>query len=71
MASFTDYMTLKEAAEKWGLSTRTLTYKVVAGRIPGVIKKSNLWFIPVSAEKPEDRRKYNYRRPKKDMGDDA
>ena len=49
---------MRVAAELWGLSTRTLTYKVVAGRIPGVIKKGSLWFITATAEKPEDRRKY-------------
>ena len=65
MVRFVDYITIKEASEKWGMSTRTLTYKVVAGRIEGAIKKGNLWLLPAKAEKPEDRRKYNYRRPPK------
>ena len=63
---FSDYITIKEAAEKWGVSTRAITYHVVAGRIPGVIKIGNMWLIPATAPKPEDLRKYNYRRqPKK------
>ena len=60
-----DYITIKEASEKWGVSTRAITYQVVAGRIPGAVKKADLWLLPASAEKPEDRRKYNYRRLKK------
>lgn len=51
-----DYITIKEAAEKWGVSTRAVTYHVVAGRISGAIKKGNLWLIPTSAPKPADRR---------------
>jgi hypothetical protein len=61
-----DYITIKEASEKWGVSTRAITYQVVAGRIPGAEKKGNLWLLPASAPKPEDLRKYNHRRPKKE-----
>ena len=60
-----DYITIKEAAEKWGVSTRAITYHVVAGRIPGVIKKASVWLIPVDAQKPADGRKNNRRQPKK------
>ena len=62
---FSDFITAKEASEKWGVGTRAIIYSIVAGRIPGSFKKGNLWLIPASAEKPEDLRKYNYRRPKK------
>ena len=51
-----DYITIKEAAEKWSVSTRAVTYHVVAGRIPGAVKKGNLWLIPACAPKPADRR---------------
>lgn len=51
-----DYITIKEASEKWGVTTRAITYQVVAGLIPGTIKKGNLWLIPASATKPADRR---------------
>jgi hypothetical protein len=59
-----DYITIKEASEKWGVSTRAILYHVVAGRIPGAVKKADLWLIPTSTEKPEDRRKYNRRQLK-------
>ena len=55
-----EYMTIIEASEKWGISGRMVTYYCVAGRIPGVIRKGNMWLIPVDAEKPFDgRRKKN------------
>jgi hypothetical protein len=60
---FSDYITIKEASEKWGVGTRQITYQVVAGRIPGAMKKGNLWLLPMSAKKPEDLRKYNKRQP--------
>ena len=62
---FSDYITIKEAAEKWGVSTRAITYHVVAGRIPGVIKKASVWLIPADADKPADGRVNNRRQPKK------
>ena len=34
-----EYLTIKEAGEKWGISGRMVTYHCVAGRIPGVIRK--------------------------------
>ena len=52
-----DYITVKEAARKWGVSTRSITYHLVDGRIPGAVKKGNLWLIPIVAEKPIDLRK--------------
>ena len=52
-----DYLTIKEAGEKWGISGRMVTYYCVAGRIPGVIRKGNMWLIPVDTEKPKDGRK--------------
>lgn len=56
-----EYITVSEAAEKWGVSGRSITYHLVAGRIPDAVKKGNLWLIPCEAPKPDDGRK----RPKK------
>lgn len=33
-----DYMTLKEASEKWGISTRMINYYCTEGRIPRCCK---------------------------------
>ena len=51
-----DYMTLKEASEKWGISARMINYYCAAGRIPGAVKIATIWLIPKDAEKPADRR---------------
>lgn len=52
-----DYITVREAAQKWGVSTRSITYHLVAGRIPGAVKKGNLWLIPAATERPADLRR--------------
>ena len=43
-----DYMTLKEASEKWGITPR---------RIPGAMKMATIWLIPKTAQKPMDGRR--------------
>ena len=52
-----DYMTLKEASEKWGVSSRQVNYYCVEGRIPGAVKMAGVWLIPKEAEKPMDKRR--------------
>ena len=52
-----DYMTLKEVAEKWGVTPRRVNYYCAAGRIPGAVKMAGVWLIPKTAEKPLDRRR--------------
>ncbi|HHV75678.1 MAG TPA: helix-turn-helix domain-containing protein [Thermoanaerobacterium sp.] len=51
-----DYMTVKEAAEKWGIGSRMVTLYCADGRIKGAEKIGNMWLIPKDAEKPEDGR---------------
>ena len=51
-----DYMTLKETAEKWGVTPRRVNYSCADGRIPGAVKMATIWLIPKDAEKPADRR---------------
>jgi hypothetical protein len=51
-----NYLTVKEAGEKWGITARMVTYYCVAERITGAIKKGNLWLVPANAEKPKDGR---------------
>ena len=51
-----DYMTLKEAAEKWGVTPRRVNYYCAAGRIPGAVKMAGVWLIPQETAKPADRR---------------
>ena len=51
-----DYMTLKQAGEKWGISPRMINYYCSAGRIAGAEKMGTVWWIPKDAEKPIDGR---------------
>ena len=51
-----DYMTLKEASEKWGVTPRQINYLCASGRIPGAVKMAGVWLIPNTAEKPVDGR---------------
>lgn len=49
-----DYMTLKEASEKWVVSPRWINYYCADGRIPGAVKMAAIWLIPKDARKPID-----------------
>ncbi len=61
-----EYITLKQASEKWGISPRMINYYCSAGRIAGAEKMGTVWLIPKDAEKPADnryktvRRRYHY-----------
>jgi len=50
------YMTVKEAAAKWGISDRRIRVLCSEGKIPGAYQEGRGWKIPVDAEKPADRR---------------
>ena len=50
------YMTLKEAAENWGIGDRRINTLCLEGRIEGASKIGNLWVIPVDTPKPDDNR---------------
>ena len=51
-----DYMTLKEAGQKWNVTPRQVNYLFSGGRIPGAVKMAGVWLIPKNAEKPIDGR---------------
>lgn len=51
-----NYMTVKEAGEKWGIGSRMVTLYCADGRIKGAEKIGIMWLIPKDAEKPEDGR---------------
>ena len=46
------YMTVSEAAAKWGLTARSVQLHCLKGNIPGVNLKGKAWQIPAEAEKP-------------------
>ena len=51
-----DYMTLKEAAEKWGVTPRRINYYCDGGCVSGGVQMVIIWLIFMYAEKPTDRR---------------
>ena len=51
-----EYMTVKEAAERWGITPRRVQLLCVQGRIEGAAKYASVWAIPKGAAKPKDER---------------
>lgn len=51
-----EYITVGEAAEKWGISSRLVQKYCAEGRIEGVVKFGKSWGIPSNAQKPQDPR---------------
>ena len=51
-----DYITLKKANERWGVSARQRNYYCATNRIPGAVKMATLWLIPRDAKYPVDGR---------------
>ena len=50
------YMTVKQAAEKWGISDRRVRILCAKGKISGAYQEGRGWKIPVNAVKPTDGR---------------
>lgn len=50
------YMTVKQAAEKWGISDRRVRILCAEGKISGAYQEGRGWKIPVNAVKPADGR---------------
>ena len=51
-----EFMTTKEATQKWNISERRIRKLLKEGRIEGAVKNGNSWNIPTDALKPVDRR---------------
>jgi hypothetical protein len=51
-----EYLSLRQTAEKWGLSVRRVQTLCITDRIPGAKKIGSFWVIPEDAEKPKDAR---------------
>lgn len=51
-----EFMTIKEASERWNLSIRRIEILCTEGRIDGAQKFGTVWAIPKESEKPADAR---------------
>lgn len=49
-------MSVKQAAELWGISTRRVRELCSQGKVPGAMQHGRLWQIPVDTVKPSDSR---------------
>lgn len=51
-----EYITIQDAAKKWGISCRRIQVLCSEGRLAGCKKFGRQWAIPSDIEKPEDAR---------------
>ena len=51
-----DYLSIRQTAEKWGISGRRIQRLCSDGRILGAMKIGSYWAIPADAVKPDDAR---------------
>lgn len=52
-----NYISVREAAQKWGISERRVQKLCEGNRIDGIQRFGRSWMIPKVAEKPIDLRK--------------
>lgn len=57
------YLSIRETAEKWGVSERRVNQYCSQGRIPGAERFGGSWAIPEGAEKPGDPRRQRQEPP--------
>ncbi len=50
------YITVEEAAEKWGVSPRQVQILCKENRVDGAMRMSRIWIIPENAQKPTSNR---------------
>lgn len=55
-----EYMSAREAADKWGISQRRVAVLCSENRIAQATMVGNMWIIPSNAEKPVDARSLRY-----------
>lgn len=59
------YITVKEAAGKWGITERRIQKLCEEGRIDGLQRFGRSWMIPEDARKPNDLRRQKRIKSKK------
>jgi len=57
-----DYISVSQAAAKWGVSDRRVHKLLEENRIDGALRFGQAWMIPKDAEKPADARKMRYKK---------
>ena len=55
-----DYDSVKEVAEKWQVSQRSVRNYCSQGRVEEALLEGKNWKIPSGAEKPQRKRRYSH-----------
>lgn len=55
------YMTVQEAAKKWGVTPRQVQILCKENRIAGASRMSRIWVIPETAKKPTNNNRISRR----------
>ena len=58
-----DFITVQQAAEKWGTHPRVVQRACAEGRVPGAVKPGREWRIPADCIKPDDPRRARHEQP--------
>jgi hypothetical protein len=59
VSNVNEFITVQEAAEKWGVTPRQVQILCKEGRIAGVARMSRIWIIPRDAKKPTGDKRRN------------
>lgn len=51
-----DYISVQQAADKWGISERRIQKLCEENRVTGAVRFGHAWAIPKDADKPADKR---------------
>lgn len=62
VSTIMEYLSVKEIAEKWGISERSVRNYCNQGRVEGAFLTGNSWLIPDNAEKPDRKKRFGKRR---------
>lgn len=54
-----EYKTIEEKAVEWNMSTQSVQALCRKGKIPGIVKRGGVWFIPGDASNPSRKNKEN------------
>ena len=50
------YLSIRQTAERWGISSRRIQVLCAEGRVPGAVRIDSSWAIPDDEQKPKDAR---------------
>ena len=60
-----EMITVQLTAQKWGITPRRVQILCNQGRIDGAIKRSGVWFIPTTAQKPARQKRLDKKQTRK------